>query len=166
MSYEEPNLTRSAVDHLQGDISDHEQSCVGDPPIPVQQRGDVARCGAHERNRQGESMIKMARCSRAAPATASTLSSDIDTSATTIWLAALANYFWGAWPAIVPSAFISMLLIVSIASRFHSTERRNSRDIFQPTPKQKDSSSEHEPHHLQQLGCGRGDRESGSSARL
>jgi len=50
MGYQGPNLTHSAVDHVYGDIQDHEQSRIGDPLMPVQQPSDIARRDAHERN--------------------------------------------------------------------------------------------------------------------
>src|SRR3984893_2832239 len=73
-------------------------------------------------------------CSRAAPATASTLSSDIERSAMMICPAACANVLRGAWPATVPSALISSPVKASTASSSSSLAvARSSRHIFQHT---------------------------------
>jgi len=74
--------------------------------------------------------------------------------------------FWGVWPAIVPVG-----VHIHAAHRFDRVSlsfrgEAQLTEYLSTHPKQKDSSCEHEPHHLRQLRCGRGDRETGPSARL
>ena len=63
------------------DVEDDRQTHIGDPAVALEQPRDE-RCGeAHEGDRQDEAEDQDDGVPRAAPATASTLSSDIDTSA-------------------------------------------------------------------------------------
>ena len=76
-------------DHVQRDVEDDEQADPGDPAVAAEQPRDEGRRrrpSARPTARARRSAPRDDRC--AAPATASTLSSDIDTSAMMIWVTA------------------------------------------------------------------------------
>src|SRR5436190_945003 len=109
-----PNLLRAAVAHVERHIEDDQTADIGDPAVLLQQTRNKAGGEAISAMDSPKPNTRMSGCSRAAPATASTLSSDIDASAIVIchmaWPSVLRD-----GPEIMPSALISWSFNAALA---------------------------------------------------
>jgi len=92
-----PDLLRAAVAHVERHIENDEQANVGDPACFCSRRAIKLAARPISAMDNPKPNIRITGCSRAAPATASTLSSDIDTSAIVICHM--------AWPSVCETAW-------------------------------------------------------------
>ena len=79
-----PHLQHAAVAHVDGHIEDDREADIGDPACFSRRRAMKLAASPISAMESARPNIRIIGCSRAAPATASTLSSDIETSAIVI----------------------------------------------------------------------------------
>jgi hypothetical protein len=110
--------------------------------VALEQPGDERGGETHEGDRQDEAEDEHPGVVRGPPATASTLSSDMDTSATTICQAAWAKVLRGRARGAVPSSAASRRILLGVRVR-------SSRHIFQHTHRSRTPPASSRPHDLE-----------------